>query len=314
MENFNPLVSIVIPVYNGANYMRQAIDSALAQTYKNTEIIVVNDGSKDNTEQIALSYGDKIRYFAKENGGQSSALNLGIEKMRGEYFSWLSHDDVYYPNKLEEQVRVLETLPNPSEAFIYSNYEIIDENSKHIRFVNPPQIPSVEFVYRMLVRIPVNGCTVLIHKSMLERVGLFTLDKPHTSDVELFLKLGLITQPYHFPRVLIQSRSHSQQATFRNKKRHYFESNQYGLEALKLVPKDILLASSRKSRIDKVYVELAKIWAKKGFYNASCVSINYYKKNNSQKIYPFYLKLLCFSLSSIKTIKRRLSYIIIKLK
>ena len=80
---FHPLVSIIIPVYNGANYMREAIDSALAQTYRNIEIIVVNDGSNDNgeTERIALSYGDKIKYFHKENGGVSSALNLGIQNM-----------------------------------------------------------------------------------------------------------------------------------------------------------------------------------------------------------------------------------------
>ena len=81
---FHPLVSIVIPVYNGANYMREAIDSALAQTYKNIEVIVVNDGSTDNTDEIAKSYGDKIRYFKKENGGVATALNLGIREMRGE--------------------------------------------------------------------------------------------------------------------------------------------------------------------------------------------------------------------------------------
>ena len=85
-EEFNPLVSIVIPVYNGAEYMREAIDSALAQTYKNIEVIVVNDGSKDNTDEIARSYGEKIRYFKKENGGVSTALNLAIQNMQGEYF------------------------------------------------------------------------------------------------------------------------------------------------------------------------------------------------------------------------------------
>ena len=106
MNDFNPLVSIVIPVYNGANFMREAIDSALNQTYKNIEIIVVNDGSTDDgeTEKIALSYGDKIRYFKKENGGCASALNFGISKMQGEWFSWLSHDDVYYPEKIQSAI------------------------------------------------------------------------------------------------------------------------------------------------------------------------------------------------------------------
>ena len=98
---FHPKISIVILVYNGANFLSQAIDTALAQTYDNIEIIVVNDGSNDDgaTGQVALSYGDKINYFSKPNGGVSSALNYAIEKMQGDYFSWLSHDDLYEPEK-----------------------------------------------------------------------------------------------------------------------------------------------------------------------------------------------------------------------
>ena len=104
-----PLVSIVIPVYNGSDYMSDAIDSAINQTYNNIEIIVVNDGSNDNgkTEEIALSYGDKIRYIKKENGGVSSALNTGIKNMKGKYFSWLSHDDLYTPDKVEKEINAL---------------------------------------------------------------------------------------------------------------------------------------------------------------------------------------------------------------
>ena len=112
-SEFKPLVSIVIPVYNGSNFLAQAIDSALAQSHKNLEIIVVNDGSCDDgaTERIALGYGDKIRYFCKPNGGVSSALNFGIEKMKGEYFSWLSHDDLYAPDKVEREVEALRVVP-----------------------------------------------------------------------------------------------------------------------------------------------------------------------------------------------------------
>ncbi len=85
-QAMNPLVSIVIPVYNGENFLKEAIDSALAQTYEPIEVIIVNDGSKDKTEEVALSYGDKVRYFVKENGGVSTALNLGIANMRGSIF------------------------------------------------------------------------------------------------------------------------------------------------------------------------------------------------------------------------------------
>ena len=111
-EQYQPIVSIVIPAYNASNYLAKAIDSALAQTYPNVEIIVVNDGSKDDgaTERIALSYGKKIRYLYKKNGGSSSALNLGIANMTGEWFSWLSHDDLYEPNKLEKQIAYIQKL------------------------------------------------------------------------------------------------------------------------------------------------------------------------------------------------------------
>ena len=85
-----PKVSIVIPVYNGSDYLGEAIDSALTQTYPNIEILIVNDGSNDGgaTERIARSYGDKVRYVSKDNGGVASALNLAIREMKGDYFSW----------------------------------------------------------------------------------------------------------------------------------------------------------------------------------------------------------------------------------
>ena len=112
---YQPKISIVIPAYNASNYLAEAIDCALAQTYPNVEIVVVNDGSRDDgaTERVALSYGEKIRYFYKENGGSSSALNMGIANMTGEWFSWLSHDDLYLPNKIKHQMKLLKTLKDP---------------------------------------------------------------------------------------------------------------------------------------------------------------------------------------------------------
>ena len=127
----SPKVTIVIPVYNGSNYMREAIDSALAQTYENIEILVVNDGSKDGgkTRDIALAYGDKIRYFEKENGGVATALNLAIQEMQGEYFSWLSHDDVYYPDKIQAEIEYLQKIGR-EDVIVYSDQDYIDRDSK----------------------------------------------------------------------------------------------------------------------------------------------------------------------------------------
>jgi len=131
---FNPKVSIIIPVYNGSNYMREAIESALAQTYENIEIIVINDGSSDGgkTDEIARSYGDRINYILKENGGVATALNTGIREMTGEYFSWLSHDDVYYPEKIEKHVQYIGKSKDRN-IVTFCGHELIDENSLVIK-------------------------------------------------------------------------------------------------------------------------------------------------------------------------------------
>ena len=123
---FEPLVSIVIPVYNGANYLSLAIHSALAQTYRNIEILVVNDGSDDNgaTARIARLYGDRIRYFEKKNGGVASALNLAIGEAKGLFISWLSHDDLYTSDKIERQIAHLTEQPEPNRCVIYGDYSV----------------------------------------------------------------------------------------------------------------------------------------------------------------------------------------------
>ena len=125
---YEPKISIVIPAYNASNYLAEAIDSALSQTYKNVEIIVVNDGSPDDgaTAKVAAKYGDKIRYFEKPNGGSASALNVGIANMTGEWFSWLSHDDLYEPKKLEKQIEYINSLNLASSSL-----------AKHIFFSLP---------------------------------------------------------------------------------------------------------------------------------------------------------------------------------
>ncbi len=215
----NPKVSIVIPVYNGAIYMKEAIDSALAQTYDNIEIIVVNDGSTDETDKIALSYGNKIRYFKKENGGVSTALNLGIKEMTGEYFSWLSHDDIYMPEKIEKQIELLSSLDDKN-TILYSNYKFIDENSEPIY---QPVIHNHEMLTKKqeyaLYRGCINGLTLLVNKKIFDDVGLFNEELRCTQDYEMWLRM--IKKRYrfvHMPDVLVITRLHSKQATNCNPK------------------------------------------------------------------------------------------------
>ena len=193
---FQPLVSIIIPVYNGSNFVSEAIESALNQTYKNIEIIVVNDGSCDDgaTEQIALSYGDKIRYICKENGGVSSALNLGIANMRGDYFSWLSHDDLYKPEKLEKQVELL-CKYGSENAVVYCEAENVNASRECISGgarKKELEIGKNEYftvLKSLCKRGSYNGCAFLIPKEALDKAGPFDETLRYSQDAFMWLRI-----------------------------------------------------------------------------------------------------------------------------
>jgi len=209
-----PKVSIIIPVYNGSNYVKEAIDSAIAQTYKNIEIIVVNDGSTDNSSEIIKSYGDKVKYFYKENGGVSTALNLGISKMTGQYFSWLSHDDRYYPNKIETQIQYLKDNNLLDEKVItYSNYDVINEKSEVVnetRFevYHPNTKPELA-----LLRGLVSGTALLIPKTAFDEYGVFDEQYRCIQDYLLFFRFMKTYKYIHIPETTNSTRVHSKQVT-----------------------------------------------------------------------------------------------------
>ncbi len=206
----NKKVTIIIPVYNGQNYLKEAIESALAQTYKNKEIIVVNDGSNDKTAEIAKSFGKKIKYYEKENGGVATALNLGIEKMTGDYFSWLSHDDLYYPNKLERQISFLENYKD-KDIILYSDYSIIDsEGNKKCDCIKEHDLLQKKPYYGLL-RGNINGITLLIPKEAFKKCGMFNVNLKCTQDYDLWFKMYEKYKFIHQPEVLAMTRIHSTQ-------------------------------------------------------------------------------------------------------
>ncbi len=232
MKDCQPKVSIVVPVYNGANYLREAIDSALAQTYKNIEVIVVNDGSDDfeETDKIAKSYGDKIRYFKKENGGVATALNLGISVMEGEYFSWLSHDDVYFPEKIEVQIILLRQLNR--DVILYSDYQFIDLKSQYVRTRKLPSVPPESFKLALISSQPLHGCSLLIPKSFFGEVGAFNETLPTTQDYDLWVKMAERFEFIHIPRVLISSRLHPSQGSKSQSSLWLSECNEFYMKHL----------------------------------------------------------------------------------
>lgn len=216
-ENFNPKVSIVIPVYNGGDYMRDAIDSALNQTYKNIEVVVINDGSKDKgiTDSIAKEYGDRIRYFYKENGGVATALNLGIERMTGEYFSWLSHDDIYLPKKIEEQVKLLSALED-KKTVIYSGYKLMNANKTiytTIDFLELYTQAQLDIKLFNVLRGLANGCTLLIEKSLFDIYGKFDASFPTTQDYRLWFEIFRHNPIKYSNKIDVVMRQHDMQGS-----------------------------------------------------------------------------------------------------
>lgn len=219
----NPLVSIIIPVYNGSNFVGEAIDSALAQTYKNIEIIVVNDGSKDDeaTENIALSYKEKIRYFKKENGGVSSALNLGIEKMKGDYFSWLSHDDLYLPEKIEKQINLLKQKEyDYDNTIVLCSGSLIDKDEKNIAHYDKTydrECNGVELFKLFMRGYSLNGLGFLIPRQVFVKSGNFDENMRYLQDLDLWLRF-FQNKDYKYvlqSEKLVVTRCHSQQVTVR---------------------------------------------------------------------------------------------------
>jgi len=207
-----PLVSVVIPVFNGAKYVNEAIDSVLAQTYPHYEVIVVNDGSTDETEQIALSYRDRIRYFSKENGGVSTALNMGIRNMHGEYFLWLSHDDLLKPDALSEMIQLLTT--KQSDGIVYGNFDFINDASVIYQRNDFsewfPQYLLEWSVFPILTGIS-NACVTLIHKRHFERVGLFDEKLLYSQDLVMLFKVFKNQALLFSKKVIGSKRFHQEQ-------------------------------------------------------------------------------------------------------
>ncbi len=287
LEKFNPKVSIVIPVYNGSNYLKEAIDSALSQTYKNIEVIVINDGSNDKgkTDKICKSYGNRIRYFKKENGGVSSALNMGIDKMEGEYFSWLSHDDVYYPNKVEEQIKFLDKLDNKNTV-LYSNVEYIDENSEILHKTEYEKKYPTKTLNNGVFPVfygYTNGCSMLIPQKCFDQVGTFNEKLKTANDYDMWFRLFKKCSVQFMPQTLIKYRFHNNQGTkIAPEESRVAESEKVWIRAIKDLGKDEV--ESFGVEPVKFYYDLAKRMKEaskeKTYKLAMEKAKEFYKKNN----------------------------------
>jgi glycosyltransferase involved in cell wall biosynthesis len=196
-----PLISCIVPVFNGERYLREALDSILAQTYPRLEIVVADDGSADGTASVVATFGDQVRYIRQANQGPSSARNLGISLATGAFITFLDADDLWHPQKLERQIDRFNARPE------------LDYCVTHVQNFWIPELKNeAEKYHDHRITRPIPGYvtqTLFVRRSLFDTVGLFNPDLPHGDSTDWFLRAtdyGAVMEL--LPEVLVYRRLH----------------------------------------------------------------------------------------------------------
>jgi glycosyltransferase involved in cell wall biosynthesis len=204
---FSPLVSVIIPTYNRADWVLKSIESAISQTYQNLEVIIWNDGSRDETETVILSFKDKrIKYFHENNHGKSYALNNAIKKSRGEYIAFLDDDDQWAAYKLSHQMDLLTKYPEIDLVFgNFLNIDLItgltmigyEQNIISMGQISNEKIGDDAFIITgnffssLCISNFIAFDTVLIRRAIINKVGYFNENLRNSEDFEYWWRLAL---------------------------------------------------------------------------------------------------------------------------
>lgn len=215
----HPHISVIIPTYNRASMLGRAIQSVLDQTYRDFELIVVNDCSSDNTEEVVMSFADeRIRYIRHpSNKGGSAARNTGISSSRGDYIALLDDDDEWLPNKLEMQVDLLDRLPE-DYGVVYSGYRA-EQRGEILGEYSP--IYRGDVYHQMLKGCFIGSPTILIRKICFEKAGRFDETLPSCQDWDMWIRLAKYYKFDFIPEVLAVYNIHGDQIKFNPSKYVY---------------------------------------------------------------------------------------------
>jgi glycosyltransferase involved in cell wall biosynthesis len=188
-----PTVSVVIPAYNVAWCVRKAIDSVLAQDWRDLEIIVVDDGSTDDTATVLAGYGDAIRVVAQPNGGMSNARNAGIRAARGEFIAFLDADDWWLPTKLSRQVRLMRDQPEVGFCSCAARVEHMDGSLANLWGCPGPQASMLAYLFQGGASVPGSCSAVLARRELVIAAGAFDESLRGAEDPDLWIRLAAIT-------------------------------------------------------------------------------------------------------------------------
>ncbi len=209
-----PFVSVVMPVYNGGQYLKAAIESILTQTFKNFELVIINDGSTDQSEDIIKTYQDeRVRLISRGNKGLVDTLNEGITKARGELIARMDADDISEPTRLEEQVKFLEKYPDI--GLVGTTSFIIREDGRYSH-VNPVLTEDQDLRKAFLVgNMFVHG-SAMVRSDVLKKSGLYRKLALHAEDYDLWVRVAEVSKVANLTNVLYRWRDNSQGVSQKN--------------------------------------------------------------------------------------------------
>jgi len=202
-----PLVSVITATYNIASFVQESVKSALAQTWENLEVIVVDDGSSDDTPRLLRAIGDRrLRCCFEPHRGQAAAINTGIAAAQGSYIAFLDGDDLWMPTKIETHMRF--HRDNPEADMTFSLSSTIDEQGRSLDLPSIPRggpIGPRELLVENVIR---NGSSAVVRREALDRSGLFDTGLAQCYDLDLFLRIALLRSNniYCIPEVLTKYR------------------------------------------------------------------------------------------------------------
>ena len=206
-----PKVSVIVPCFNRATLLPRALESIFAQTFKDYEVIVVDDGSTDDTPQVMKQYNGRVQYIRKENGGSASARNRGIEEAKGEYIAFLDSDDYWTPEKLAEQVKVLDVQKNI--GIVYARMPIINEKGERVG-TKPAGISGRNFKELMEHWGDMPTSTVMTRRECFTKAGMFDTSLTTMEDIDMWLRISRHYDLYEIEnKVLAYYSRHDEQIT-----------------------------------------------------------------------------------------------------
>jgi glycosyltransferase involved in cell wall biosynthesis len=290
------LVTIIIPVFNNIEYLRNSLKSAVNQTYRNIEIIVVDDGSgnHDKILKICNNFKKKIKIIKlKKNMGVSVALNKAISVSNGKYINWLSHDDLFCPNKIKEQVKSLAGAVNK----ISITNSIIWNFEKNVKKkIHLSKLDFKNFFENLLIKDVYNFCTLLVPKNLYHK-NYFNKKLRYVQDYDMMIKLSKKVEFVFLDKFLFISRQHNQQTSKTHIKKWIKEKNTFYISYLK----NYIEILKNKNSIIEIFTILLFLYNKKLFKFNKRLDLAILKSN---KIIIIYMSLVIkFFLNFINVFK-----------